>query len=237
MDSQHEQRRPDGIAFSVHRNRLSIGHKAVHKRCGRAKRLQIYYSNSCASFRLLLMGGDVETNPGPDGFKTSRTIKNVRVDKLNENRNLITIKPEHKRLNKVKSALWNAHSVNKKAAPICDFIIAKHIDILATTETWLTARDFNDNNSIAEILNTLRDFDFHHIPRLNRTGGGVGVFLRKGFKVTTNDCLTFSSMEYLDLGVSHGNSTIRLLTVYRPPRSKKNKETPNSFLNDFFNSP
>ena len=36
-------------------------------------------------------------------------------------------------------------------------------------------------HTIAEILDTLKDFEFYDVPSPNRTGGGVGIFLRKGF--------------------------------------------------------
>jgi hypothetical protein len=103
---------------------------------------------------------------------------------------------------------------------------------LAITESWLSG-DYHNNNTIAEILNTLNDFNFHHVPRVNRTGGGVGVFLRKGFTVLKNEWQPFSSMECMDLFISSGRSSIRLITIYRPPQSKKNRATPSTFFQEF----
>ena len=82
----------------------------------------------------------------------------------------------------IKFGIWNAHSVNKKSGPICDLVISKHLDILAFTETWLSGDSYK-NHTIAEILNTLKDFESYDVPRPNRTGCGVGVLLRKGFTV------------------------------------------------------
>lgn len=70
--------------------------------------------------------------------------------------------------------MWNIHSLSKKAASICDLVISKRIDILALTETWLTTLNTN-NTTVAEILNTLRDYDFVHQPRTTGKGGGIGV--------------------------------------------------------------
>ena len=109
----------------------------------------------------------------------------------------------------IRFATWNVQSLNKKSADICDLIISNHLDILAVTETWLSEIDYQNNNSVAEILNTLKDFAFYHVPRVNRAGGGIGVFLRKGFSVSRNDTPLFSSMECMDLSISHGNSSIR----------------------------
>ena len=64
-------------------------------------------------------------------------------------------------------------------------------------------------------------------------GGGVGVLLRKGFTVKQITTSSFKSMEYMDLSVTTSNSSLRLLTIYRPPPSKKNKTTHNMFLNEF----
>lgn len=52
-------------------------------------------------------------------------------------------------------AVWNARSIHRKAAVICDTITSNRLDIFAITECWL-----NSENSvaIAGILNTLSDF-------------------------------------------------------------------------------
>jgi hypothetical protein len=114
----------------------------------------------------------------------------------------------------IRFGTWNAHSLNKKSAAICDLIISKRIDVLTITESWLLG-DHHSNNTIAEMLNTLKDYDFHHVLRINRAGGGVVIFLRKTFKVSKNACQPFSSMEYMDLVISHGNSSIRLITIIK----------------------
>ena len=122
--------------------------------------------------------------------------------------------------------------MNKKSGSICDLVISKHLDILAITETWISGSAL-DNNTVAEILNTLNDFQFLDIPRQNRTGGGIRVLLRKGFTIQKKDCTPFTSMEYMDLDISNGKSSIRLVTIYRPPPSKKNRVTPTIFFNEF----
>ena len=78
------------------------------------------------------------------------------------------------------------------------------------------------------------DYDFYHFPRLNRAGGGTGVFLRKGFSVHKNDTPIFTSMECIDLTIKpDSRSSIRLITVYRPTRSQKNRATVSTFFNEF----
>ena len=146
--------------------------------------------------------------------------------------NLSYIRPDsNSRILTIQLATWNAQSVNNKSASVCDLVISKPLDILTVTESW----NSNDNNTIAEILNTLKDFEYYSAPRMNRAGGGVGVFLRKGFNVLWNKSLPFSSMEYIDLDIIHGTSSMRLVTIYRPPRSKKNCATPAMFFEEFSN--
>jgi hypothetical protein len=157
----------------------------------------------------------------------------MRSDTHRNIQNLIPIQPAKTKHNpNIKFGIWNAQSINKKSAPICDLIISKHLDILAVTETWISGCAY-DSNTVAEILNTLKDFEFHDIPRQNRAGGGVGIFLRKGFTVQRRDCIPFTSMEYMDVDISHGSSSIRLVTIYRLCRSKKNRATPATFFEEF----
>ena len=199
-----------------------------------------YYSNSTASFHPLLIGDLVfKLNPGPlrNKIRVICSLRGVHKRKALSSRgtstNLICIKPEKtQQRTYIKFAVGNANSVNKKSASICDFVISMHIDILVITETWLNG-DLHGNNTIAEILNTLKDFDFRNVPRVNRAGGGAGVLLRKGFKVSRKYCSDFSSMEYMDLAISSSNSTIRLVTICRPPSSKKNRATPATFIREF----
>lgn len=45
------------------------------------------------------------------------------------------------------------------------------------------------------------------------------------------ESIPFTSMEYVDLDISYGNSTLRVVTTnYRPPRSKKSCSTQATFF-------
>ena len=91
-------------------------------------------------------------------------------------------------LPRVNFAVWNAQSFNKKSSLLCDVIQSNRLDILAVTETWL-AKD--NNTALGDFLNSMTDYTFHHTPRLTGKGGGVGVFFRKQFTITTNQQLLF----------------------------------------------
>lgn len=103
---------------------------------------------------------------------------------------------------------------------------------MAITETWLTG-DVRDERALADISNTLNDYDIVHTPRKNATGGGVAIIHRKGISVTQNNDSLYTSMECLDLKICLGNKSLRLITIYRPPPSTKNGLTTKMFFDDF----
>ena len=105
---------------------------------------------------------------------------------------------------------------------------------MAITESWLTG-DHRDSHKIADLKNTLTDYDFIDSPRVGRRGGGVAVILRKGCSVTRHSVTSFKSFEHLDLTVSYGSTSARVVTIYRPTKSKKKKntETVTRFLSEF----
>ena len=125
---------------------------------------------------------------------------------------------------KTKMASWNTRSMNNKVTVLCDFIIQDELDILAVQETWLSG-DERDDCTLADISQTLPNFDFVQSPRLSSKGGGVCLLAKKGFKVSSNRTSDFSSFEYMDVNISRGSSTVRVFNIYRPPPSKKNKLT------------
>ncbi|XP_072033073.1 uncharacterized protein [Amphiura filiformis] len=127
---------------------------------------------------------------------------------------------------------WNARSIKKKTASIADFIIDQKLDVLAVTESWLDGDD-RDEVPLADIINTLPHFAIHHAPRVNRRGGGVCLIVHRGFNVRLNDIHIFQSFEYLDVLLSNGSSSIRLVIIYRPPPSTENKLTVKMFMTEF----
>ena len=109
-----------------------------------------------------------------------------------------------------------------------NWIYYDKLDILVLTETWLC-----DNARDSAILDYyLPNYQFLHKPRAQR-GGGVGVILRKGYDTHELVSNQYSSFEHLDLAISSGSTHLHLLSVYRPPPSKKNKLTVAKFMNDF----
>ena len=114
--------------------------------------------------------------------------------------------------------VWNARSLKNKVSSLCDLMLSHRLDLLSVTESWLAA---NDSITIADLTNSLKDYAVYHLPRSTRRGGGLAVIARKGFQVTENEGCMFSTFEHFDLTITSGNKVFRLVTVYRPPPSRK----------------
>ena len=96
---------------------------------------------------------------------------------------------------------------------MCDLVISKRIDILAVVETWLSTDNISDP-TLADIINSLQNFNFIHLPREMRRGGGVGFFLRKGLNIKENEITLFNAFEYMDISISTPTSSMHFVTVY-----------------------
>ena len=60
------------------------------------------------------------------------------------------------------------------------------------------------------------------MPREDRVGGGVGIFITKSFsRVTLNNQNKFNSFEHIDCTVGIKNKNLRIITLYRPPGKSK----------------
>ena len=127
-----------------------------------------------------------------------------------------------------KFALWNARSLTRKTALVCDYILSEKIDLFVVTETWLK----ESTRAVADITNTLPDHQLFNKPRIGR-GGGVCVILKKGYSVKQLTLPSFRSFEYIALSVSCGSTCLCIVAVYRPPPSKKNGLSADIFFNEF----
>ena len=151
---------------------------------------------------------------------------------LRQNHHNLTHIPlkSYNRLDNINLGMWNAHSMKNKSASICEMIFMNKLDVLTITETCLNQ---DGAHHLSILLDTLNDYQYVNLPRPSR-GGGIAVLLRKGFEVGTNEHgLQYSSFEHLDLTIKIFDQTIRLITIYRPPPTTKNKLTVPLFLEEF----
>ena len=77
----------------------------------------------------------------------------------------------------IKVGLVNIQSVGNKTLEIRDLINDEKFDILAVTETWLNEYDTAMINEMTPSTHT-----FLHIPRNDKRGSGVGIFLRNSLE-------------------------------------------------------
>lgn len=182
-------------------------HKCVKKdkktNLKRSKARIQYYSNSVATFQLLIISGDIQINPGPSTTIhshcsctrraplstqcTQSAHKNRSIIDLSRTRrcpgNLInvTCSPNlfngcHK--NSMLLCIFNARSVRNKTADLRDYVCDCKADLYAITETWL---NIDDAAVRAELCPD--GFKFIDHPRISRRGGGTGLLYRDSLQV------------------------------------------------------
>ena len=125
---------------------------------------------------------------------------------------------------KIKGGLLNTQSVGNKTLEIRDLIKDEKFDLLAVTETWLKEYE---NAKIKEM--TPLTHTFLHVPRTDRRGGGVGIFLSNTFKkLRVYNTERLNSFEHIQVGCEIGGRKCIFIVVYRSPK-------PNiaSFIEDF----
>ncbi len=126
--------------------------------------------------------------------------------------------------------VMNTRSVNNKALMVKDYVVSNKSDIAALTETWLNG-DQSDVQTIGDL--TPKGYKLPHEPRLTGRGGGVGLLHQKSLRITPLKGTSFKSFEYSELVLHVPSKQFRIIVLYRPPPSKKNKLTVTKFLEDF----
>ena len=126
----------------------------------------------------------------------------------------------------------NAQSVCNKADLLVDHFIQHNFDIICLTETWLSVSD-KHRKVIGDL--TLAGFTFYHVPRPNRLGGGIAILYRESIKRGATSSFTASSFESLccDFQFPGTSTPIKILVLYRPPYSRKNKISTAAFIDEF----
>lgn len=107
-----------------------------------------------------------------------------------------------------KSADFNVHSVNIKAAILSDIRVEEKLDLLCLVETW---HKQSDGFLFNELLLAMGYFISHN-PLVDV---GVSLYNQK-YSLSSLAVPPFNSFEYLVLSVSESHSTA-IVTVYRPP--------------------
>ncbi|GFR62333.1 unconventional myosin-Ie [Elysia marginata] len=129
----------------------------------------------------------------------------------------------------LRCSLFNAQAATNKTTLINDLITEMDIDIMIITESWL--KSVGDDAEIEEL--TPSGYKSSSFPRLTGIGDGV-LLVHRNFLTFKNTSLTkFKSFEGYELRLQHPTRSIKLIAIYRPPPSKKNKFTTAVFLDEF----
>ena len=105
-----------------------------------------------------------------------------------------------------------------------EFVKSNNVQFVGVSETWLTPSE--TTSCISEI--SPPGFDFVHLPRTRRRGGGVGYVAHKDLKSSPFQLPSFSSFEAIGANIKTGKTSLNIITIYRPPGC--NKDT---FLSEF----
>ena len=117
------------------------------------------YSYSTLTFRpVIQLIHDIETNPGPDGYRTSGVKK-----KSNNG----DVKIAHLNVRSLKS---RHHYVLVK-----ETILTNKFDIFTISESWL-------DDSVTDREVEIPGYDIYRVDRLNKNGGGICVYVLQSFK-------------------------------------------------------
>ena len=194
-----------------------------------------YYPNSVATFNFnaltISLCGGVHPLPGP----TSRSISKIPVrctDYKRKNTSCCRTREEWN-CTKMKSTrynsssmtlsqlldlcLWNVRSLKGKVLSLKDYTVEHDLEFLDLTETWLHSGEC-DNFFVGELCP--KTCIFHHTPRANSTGGGVGILVKKSHRVKTLCSANFSSFEHMVALAEYPIRSIRISVIYRPPSSQ-----------------
>ena len=115
----------------------------------------------------------------------------------------------------------NVQSAKNKTDVISELIVENNIDILALTETWLSA---GDRDKVTRGSLTPPGYSLVDAPRTGRRGGGVAIIYKSSFNLSTvKSEKKFLSFEHMEILLKTNNDIIRIIVVYRPPSGGKSE--------------
>ena len=122
--------------------------------------------------------------------------------------------------NGLKFCLLNARSINNKSLQIKDYIVERNIDVFALTETWLK-NSADSDFAIRDVCPS--GYLILHVPRKNRSGGGVAIVYSNNLKIKLCHSTSHDSFELMELTLHSSANIFRIVVVYRPPSSSYNQ--------------
>ena len=135
----------------------------------------------------------------------------------------------------LKIGIWNAESVRQKENLIKDYMLENDLDALVTLESWL---ELNELPSTEDIIPCKEAYKLHQLPRpgrKNASGGGMLCIYKRHLAVVQIPAIKTKVLEVMDLKISVQNKSIRLVSVYRPPKTKNRTYPVVDFYEDMEN--
>ena len=111
------------------------------------------------------------------------------------------------------AALLNVRSLKSKVDIVKDYIIEKHVDIFALTETWLYGSCTYESEEV-----TPSGYTFLRVDRQNKRGGGVGFISKEEYKPRLLKLQQYASFEHCVVELKH-TTVLKFVVIYRPPSS------------------
>ena len=109
---------------------------------------------------------------------------------------------------KFKACLLNAQSLRTKTLAFGDFVSSNDLDMVGVTETWLRPSDTQG------LIDEIAPAGFQlHVPRRNKKGGGVAVFVRNDIDSVLCQTDQRDAFEH----------KLLIHVIYRPPSTSKSK--------------
>lgn len=148
---------------------------------------------------LILLSGDVHTNPGPDSVRNTSLSSVSSILSLEQYQDLFSI----------------LHLNIQSLLPKIDLIRCESeaYDVMIFTESWLNPTIANNDISIEHFHEPVR-YD-----RTDRIGGGVVVYIRGNISFKRRHDLEINNLEAVWVEVTIKNKTVLIGGVYRPPNS------------------
>ncbi len=128
--------------------------------------------------------------------------------------------------------IWNAESVRAKENLAKQYILDNDLDIFIILESWL---EKDELPSTVDILPCLTEYKLHQLPRPDRknaSGGGMLCIYKHNIDIKHLSSIKTKILETMDLKLIANNRAIRIVSVYRPPRTEKRKYPIADFYND-----
>ena len=124
----------------------------------------------------------------------------------------------------------NTRSVKNKEDDVVEAITDNNIDILAITETWLTA---GDRDNMTRKSMTPQGHQLFDKARKCRRGGGVAIVCKDSLTCKEQQTPPMTSCELLELLINVRLYMLRVAVIYRPPSSSKTGMPIGTFLEEF----